>query len=158
MIEPAKLMKVYLAGGMTHHPQFNFPVFDAAADALRGYGYEVVSPAELDDPAARAAAMASTTGDPAEYARLTGLTWADFLARDVKLIADGGFDAIVVLPGWEKSRGARLETFVGYLSGLRIYALAGPNQSHLSRVSLGYMLEAWGGHALKEDLDSMVMG
>jgi hypothetical protein len=116
--------KVYLAGPMTGYPQFNFPAFDKVAAELRSMGdvFEVVSPAELDDPKSRAAALQSEWGDPAEYARLTGLTWADFLSRDVKLIADGGFDSIVCLPGWERSRGARLETFVGHLCGVRIFA------------------------------------
>lgn len=116
-------IKVYLAGPMTGYPRFNFPFFDRVADELRAMGnlFEVVSPAELDDPAAREAALQSEWGDPAEYAKLTGMTWADFLSRDVKLISDGGFDAILCLPGWENSRGARLETFVGYLNGLRLF-------------------------------------
>lgn len=123
-------MKVYLAGPMTHIKQFNFPAFDAVAADLRddtfGPGsFEVISPAELDDPAARAAAMSSEDGDPEEYARLTGLTWGDFLSRDVKLIADGGFDAIICLEGWENSRGARLETFVGFLNKVEIFEIVG---------------------------------
>src|SRR5690349_13708474 len=114
--------KVYLAGPMTGHPKFNFPLFIRIAKELRHLGFEVVSPAELDDPKAREAAMNSEWGDPEEYQRLTGLTWADFLSRDVKLIADGGFDMIICLPGWSQSRGARLETFVGMLCGIAIYA------------------------------------
>lgn len=134
--------KVYIAGPMTGHPKFNFPAFDKAAADLRRIGFEVVSPAELDDPDARAAALASEWGDPAEYAKITGLTWADFLSRDVKLIADGGFTAIICLPGWRYSRGARLETFVGYLNGVNIMELTPGN--HIQHVTLGQLLEGWG--------------
>lgn len=150
-------MRVYVAGPMTRIPQFNFPAFDQLAEWLRSdKGYDVISPAEIDDPAARAAALASVDGDPIEYQRITGLTWADFLSRDVKLIADGGFDMVVCLPGWTKSRGARLETFVAYLSGIAIQEY-NPITGRLYNVSLGYLLEAWGGEPLNvERLDSLV--
>lgn len=113
-------MRVYLAGPMSGIRKMNFPAFDAAAADLRSRGYDVVSPAELDSPESRAAALAAEDGDLSAYSRETGETWGDLLARDVKLIADGGIEAIVVLPGWEKSRGARLETFVGRLCALPI--------------------------------------
>jgi hypothetical protein len=118
-------MKVYIAGPMTSIPGFNFPEFDRAAAHLRARGHEVVSPAELDSPEHRVAALASTDGDPAAYNATTGETWGDLLARDVKIIADSGVEAIVVLPGWERSRGARLETFVAAgLCGLPVYEIA----------------------------------
>ena len=112
------MTRVYLAGPMTGYEHFNFPAFDAAAVDLRERGYEVVSPAELDSPAARAAALASKDGDTAHYAE--GDSWGTLLARDVKLIADEGIEAIVALPGWGVSRGAKLETFVGRLCDLPI--------------------------------------
>lgn len=113
--------KVYLAGPMTGFPQFNIPAFDAAAKDLRSRGLEVVSPAELDDPETRAAALASKDG----LALNKDESWGDFLARDVKLIADDGIEAIVVLPGWMYSPGALLETYVARLSHLPIYSYAG---------------------------------
>lgn len=113
-------MKIYLAGPMTGIPQFNFPAFDAAAADLRERGYTVVSPAELDRPETRAAALASPDGAMGSGTH-DGETWGDFLARDVKLIADDGVEAIVCLDGWQRSKGARLETFVGRLAGLPIY-------------------------------------
>lgn len=112
-------MRVYLAGPMTGLPSFNIPAFDEAAATLRDMGYEVVSPAELDDPAIRAISLASPDGAIATL-QSHGATWGDFLARDVKLLVDDGIEGIVVLPGWAGSRGARLETFVGFLAGLPI--------------------------------------
>lgn len=115
--------RVYVAGPMTGIPQMNFPAFDDAAEKLRSLGYDVVSPAELDDPADREAALASEDGHMADYAE--DKTWGDFLARDVKLLADQGIEAIVCLPGWQNSKGARLETFVGRLCGVEILEYRG---------------------------------
>lgn len=113
-------MHVYIAGPMTGIPRHNFPAFDAAAAVLRAAGYTVTSPAELDDPEDRALALASPDGSLGSGSN--SKSWGDFLARDVKLIADGGIEAIFVLPGWDESRGARLETFVGRaMCGLPIY-------------------------------------
>lgn len=118
-------VRIYIAGPMTGHPQFNIPAFDAMARMLRKQvsgpkvrTFDVVSPAELDGEDIRAHLLQSRTGDPADLP--PGMTWGDFLARDVKLIADTGVQAIVTLDGWETSRGARLETFVGHLAGCKI--------------------------------------
>lgn len=103
-------MHLYITGPMTGIPQFNIPAFDAAAASLRSQGHDVTNPAEEDSPAVREAAFASTTGDLADLDP-TGETWGDLLARDVKIVADR-VDGVVLLPGWENSRGARLEAFV----------------------------------------------
>jgi hypothetical protein len=135
-------VKVYLAGPMTGISQFNFPAFDAAAESLRARGFEVVSPAELDDPETRAAALASDDGAPGS-GTASDETWGDFLARDVKLIADGGVEAIVVLPRWEGSRGARLETFIGNaLCGLPIFRW-GPHDA-FEPIPAFELVDAWG--------------
>jgi hypothetical protein len=136
-------MKVYTAGPMTGIPQFNFPAFDAAAAELRAAGYEVISPAELDDPVDRAAALASPDGSALSYGTGVKKTWGEFLARDVRLLADDGVEAIFVLPGWEKSRGARLETFVGFLCGIPILHLAG------NKVSMARLAMAWTGLGIR---------
>lgn len=119
-------MRVYLAGPMTGIPQFNFPAFNLYAEQLRNAGYDVVSPAELDDPEAYRAAMASPDGAPGSGST-NGQTWGDFLARDVKLVCDQ-VDAIMVMPGWARSRGARLETFVAHLCGKPVYNASQPDE------------------------------
>ena len=105
------LPRAYLAGPMSGISQFNFPAFLRAAEYLRSAGCDIVSPAEIDDPEDRDFIMASTDGK----AMPNGKTWGDFLARDVKIIADQ-VQAIIFLPRWERSRGARLEATVGLLS------------------------------------------
>jgi hypothetical protein len=140
---------VYLAGPMTGLPQFNYPHFQSVAAILREEGFRVQSPAEMDDPATQAAALASADGAPGTGSA-NGETWGDFLARDVKLLADDGIEAVAVLDGWEKSRGARLETFVAHLCGLPIYswaslAMHGDNPSKWRRVTLLELVRAWGG-------------
>jgi hypothetical protein len=131
------MRRVYVAGPMTGYPQFNFPAFDAATRVLRDRGYDVVSPHELDSPTHRKAAEASPDGDVGAYGVATGETWGDLLARDVKLLADDGIREVRVLPGWQHSRGARLETFVGYLCGLPVRRLDG------RRVRLWRLALAW---------------
>jgi hypothetical protein len=109
-------MKWYLAGPMSGIPQFNFPAFIDAAVALRARGYEIVSPAELDSSEVQVAAMASPTGELDAEAKIAGETWGQILARDVQIVSDE-VQGIIFLPNWQKSRGARLEAFVGLLCG-----------------------------------------
>lgn len=127
-------MRVYLAGPMSGIPNFNFHAFDEAAGVLRRAGHDVVSPAELDSPEFRAQVLQpGITGNETDL----GLTWGDCLARDVKLIADGGIERIVFLFGWTTSRGARLEAFVGLLCGLQFcyYSPYSPGGIHpVSRI------------------------
>lgn len=134
---------VYIGGPMTSIPQFNFPAFDAAAADLRAMGFTVQSPAEMDDLATREAALASPDGAPGSGSS-NGETWGDFLARDVKLIADQ-IDAVALIPGWERSRGARLETFVAFLCGKPIVHY--PSLRSVSKKSLA---KAWLGSLLSE--------
>ena len=95
---------------MSGIPQFNYPAFYKGAQALRDLGHDVVSPAEMDDPAMQELCLASETGNWTDIGA-AGESWGDVLAKDVKLVADE-IDGVVVLPGWEASRGARLEAFV----------------------------------------------
>ena len=108
-------MKWYLAGPMSYIPQFNFPFFDKVATALRGQGLEIVSPAELDEPEVREAALASPDGKPNERTS-GGKTWGDFLSRDLKLVADS-VDGVILMRGWLESKGARQEAFTALQCG-----------------------------------------
>jgi len=79
-------MKLYLCGPMTGLPDHNFPAFNAAAKALRGAGYEVVNPAELN-----------SLSDP----------WQQCMKKDIIALME--CDGLALMPGWEASRGASLE-------------------------------------------------
>lgn len=150
--------RVYIAGPMTGIPQFNFPAFDDAARDLRAVGHDVVSPAELDDPEDRAAALASPDGQM-HGGHHMNKTWGDFLARDVKLIADDGIEAIYVLSGWSRSRGARLETFVGKaMCGIPVFMYDGNAPYGLKgEVPTLVLVQAWAG-GLWEEVVEVVKG
>lgn len=116
---------LYLAGPMSGIPKFNYPAFQEAAGVLRTRGFSVRNPAEMDSPEVQRASMKCETGTFAELYEKIGepehqCTWGDFLSEDVKLIADE-VDAVALLPGWENSRGARLEAFVAYSVQKEVY-------------------------------------
>ena len=141
-------MKVYIAGPMSGIPAFNIPAFDAAAWCLRQLDLEVVSPAELDGEWTRKRLSASKAGSLEDYP--AGHTWGDFLSRDVKLLADGDIEAVVVISGWQKSRGARLETFVAHaLCDMPVYRFDGTTE--LKKVSEFDLIVAWGGGSNEPD-------
>lgn len=93
-------MIYYLAGPMAGYENWNHPAFHEAAAKLRELGYKIIN--------------------PAEYGNLvTG--WHECMKRDIHALL--WCDAVIVLPGWEKSRGATLETYIARALEMPIYEL-----------------------------------
>lgn len=105
--------KVYISGPMTGHPAFNYESFRIAAKKLRGLGHEVVSPAELDE---------EQHGGPPDPATVTPEAYVDYLSRDLLHVLE--VDGVVALPGWQKSRGAKLECYVAAGLDKPVFSLA----------------------------------
>lgn len=132
---------------MSGYKDFNYPAFRAAAEDLRGrvYNpahtagrrlvpaagerYEVVSPVELDE---------ADGFDPAAYdkgrGQLDAGKYADFLSRDIHVLATQGIEAVVVLPGWERSGGARTE--VAFAQALDLPILSYPTLEPIERTAI----------------------
>ena len=83
---------LYVAGPMTGIKDYNYPAFDAAQDTLRAAGFHVATPTVI--------------GRRHGYDK----PHAFYLRRALALML--GADGVAVLPGWEASRGARLEVHV----------------------------------------------
>lgn len=95
------MIRLYLAGPMTGLPDLNFPAFHAEAARLRALGYDVVNPAEINGGADELVACAQMT--PAELKA----HWRKCMRADIKQLVD--CDGVALLPGWQKSKGARIE-------------------------------------------------
>ena len=91
---------IYLSGPMTGLPHGNRPAFLEAAQSLRARGFRVINPAEY--------------GSPED-------DWYAAMRRDIRMLMDA--DAVVTLPGWERSRGARLEVYVACQLNMPVYTL-----------------------------------
>lgn len=100
---------VYLAGPMRGYPEFNFPAFAEAAAWLREQGFDVWSPAEND---------LSEGFDPTKD---DALPLKHYMKTDLPAVLDQ--DMVVVLEGWEKSEGAKLETHVAHRCHIPVYEL-----------------------------------
>lgn len=95
-------MKVYLAGPMAGMPESNLPAFHAAAAKLRAEGHVVFNPAEL----------------PIEKDR----DYRAALGQDLAWICAEA-EAIALLPGWVKSKGAQAEFATAHAIGLEVIEL-----------------------------------
>lgn len=90
--------RLYVAGPMTGLPDYNYPAFKEAAATLRACGFEVACPAE--------------NGLPPDA------PWEDHMRVDLGHLLT--CSAIAVLPGWEHSRGARMEVDLAKSLGMPI--------------------------------------
>jgi len=89
-------MIIYISGPMSGYPEHNFPAFHDAAARLRAQGYDVINPAEIEQP---------------------DLSWEACMRKDIAELMRA--DAIALLPGWQRSRGARMEVTIASLLGMR---------------------------------------
>lgn len=91
---------IYIAGPMRGLPRFNFDSFDAAEKALIEQGWTVISPATLDREAGHDPDKLTEKDITPEFLHAC-------IERDVAAVLKS--DAIALLPGWEKSKGAKAE-------------------------------------------------
>ena len=79
--------KIYLAGPMSGLPDLNYPAFNDLAARLRAQGHRVENPAENHPPHCQ--------------------SWLGYMRLAVAQLAT--CDTVVMLTGWERSRGAKVE-------------------------------------------------
>lgn len=101
---------------MRGYKDFNFPAFHEAARKLRSAGHEVFSPAERDEEMHGADVSKSLTGDLGDAVQ-KGFSLREALADDLAWICLHA-QGIALLPGWERSKGARAEKATADALGL----------------------------------------
>lgn len=109
---------IYIAGPMTGIPDLNHPTFNDTAEAFREGGWNVFNPAEVDVElfGSTEATEEAMEKDYEQFLRTV-------LAADLEWICVNA-DAIAMLPGWEKSYGARAEHATAVALGLQIIYIA----------------------------------
>ena len=95
-------MKVYIASKMRGLPSFGAEEFRKAARVLRERDFEVVSPLEMDEAAGITVDGLTGFEDLADQ----GFDIRSTLMADLEAVLFD-VDAVVLLPGWTSSRGAR---------------------------------------------------
>ena len=95
---------------MTGIPFFNFPLFNSVTAELRAQGHEVFNPAERDIERHNGKDISADNPNGCQIvaAKNHGFSLRQALADDCEYICLQA-DAIVMLPGWEHSKGARAE-------------------------------------------------
>jgi hypothetical protein len=99
--------KIYLSGPMTGITDFNVPEFKRITAILRKSDYNVVSPVELD--------MEDSPTSGTEKER-----WCYFMERDLNVLMEPTVTSIVLMEGWQKSKGAVLEVIIAEAFGKEI--------------------------------------
>lgn len=95
-------MRIYVAGPMSNLPGHNLPAFAAATQQLHAAGHDPVN--------------------PGRHGVIDGWTWPDYMRRALGELL--GCEGVALLPGWETSRGATLETHVADALGMPVRGLA----------------------------------
>lgn len=113
-----KKNRCYIAGKMRGVYCYNFNSFDSAKTYLEGAGYDVVSPADIDrshgfDP------YEIVWPDDWDWNKVPdGIVLSDVIERDLSALRT--CNAIYMLKGWEKSRGAIAEKALAEWYGMEV--------------------------------------
>lgn len=93
---------IYISGPMTGLPDYNYPLFNATAAALRKRGYAVINPAEF-------------FGGKADRTR------EEYMRESILRLMEA--DGLMLLPEWHKSPGAVLEVAIARELEMSLYTL-----------------------------------
>lgn len=99
------LKVAYLAGPMSGYPGHNYETFAWVTRLLRRQGWDIISPAEVNPGQ--------------ENAEFSEGLFRECMQKDIHALTD--CDAIILLPGWEHSRGAHIEFDLAKRLGHEIY-------------------------------------
>ena len=116
-------MRVYCSGPMTGKPDLNRPAFDAAEKRLTAQGHFVINPHRISELFGTAEELAKSFSALYGEIIIGGPLRAPTLAcavLDADLAAVRSCDAIYLLRGWEKSRGAKKELAEALAHGLTV--------------------------------------
>lgn len=97
-------LTVFVSGPMSGLPELNYPEFNRVAKLLRANGYNVVNPAEI--------------GIHNDW------SWEDYMKVAIMQLINNDVYALVMLDGWEDSRGACIEHDLAKSLGKEILELA----------------------------------
>lgn len=103
--------RAYLAGPMRGYHRYNFPLFHDAAHRLRGKGWDIVSPAELDEDLGFNCDLSLEENN---------FDLREAMHRDISALL--GCDSIILLPSWRNSEGARLELAIAQALGMSVFS------------------------------------
>lgn len=123
-------MRVYIAGPMTGHENYNHAEFDRVARRWRAIGHTVSTPFDTNSRVWRE--VHGRDFDPA----VDQCDYGDPLMRrmiraDMDELLQA--DAVVVLPGWTRSRGATAEVLVAQNAGVPVLDVYGVPVTHRVR-------------------------
>jgi hypothetical protein len=117
---------LYVAGPMRGYKRYNFDMFEKVTKSLRFSGFKVVSPHEHDLEMGLNPDEMMTDEEEKEFLK-EAFSW------DVQAIRMG--KGIVLLPGWEKSAGARTEATVALFCGKEIWVWDPIDTEQLIRIA-----------------------
>lgn len=129
--------KVYLAGPMRGHANLNFEAFRQAAELLRDWGYEVVSPHEIDIEKGWVVYEQDDEGRFTFVEGTSTFSLKEAMRGDYAAIIWA--DQMVMLPGWESSAGTAQERRVANEVGTPVFEwVLKKGQPWLSQVDEDY--------------------
>jgi hypothetical protein len=123
-------VKIYVSGPIAGRPEANRPMFEEYAHLVRMAGGDPVLPHDISPEHSGACPT-----DPLRGA--DGHSWSCHLRADIVQML--GCDGVVMMPGWERSHGARQEHNTAAACGMPIHYFMG--DSGLAKDSQGYPLQ-----------------
>lgn len=97
---------VYISGPMSGIPNYNKESFSKAMDYIKDMGFDCINPVDI---CSELSFLPTDTED---------IKWKECMKLDIKALL--GCSDIFLLPGWNQSRGAKLEYTLAVAMGLGV--------------------------------------